>query len=406
MSKAAKRFIWLPILLVAIGVAIWAIGCGGGPGMDPGDTPIPTTGTFRLGIVPPQAPPPGQTRELEEDSERVIPWNTHSVKVVLTGEGIKDAAGALTNRTTTYDFADMTLVPGPPVNYTVSITNVPVGFTLAEITLYEEAKGAQATVLAVTRHSFYMVAGDTANTSQTMGVAFTDATVVSPTYLEVMNPTTLIFQNWTSAAVPFRLAKPTAGQYSPADVTNIAAVIPAVQPHTPAIYDNTMTVEMNEQGDWIYDSPGAVPGTSYIHVYDQATVTSAWLTSNSNYTTVTHDNNNEQTGPIYLRINGTNLGVDQDLNGGSVKLYKSVAGAPPTASLVGAPTTFTYAAWTNTHINVQIGTDNGTGIDGGKYFVVVEKMGNNFPAFDPLALNWSGYVYVYKGSGSYGVVVE
>jgi hypothetical protein len=431
MSKAARRFFWLPVLLVVIGIAIWAIGCGGGGGIDTGggggggDTPAPTTGNFRVSIKVPV--PPDQ----QEEGSRIVPATAAWLKVTTESEDIAGAADVTDHSAIDqYGFA------------TVTLASVPVGRNIATIGVHANDDGSPAAAaLAHVKHGFYMPPGATVSGGLLhLGVAVTSTTTVNPAHITVPVGTRLYYQNWITGAGTATVKVDTAGEDDERSTGAINNVLAGSHPNTPATYysGNILFPDANtykylagfggdgDIGNFSVDVTGTITLTSVVHEgaaptnWNQDPATPRTLTvTGANLTNITGQ---EAGSPAALPVdNSDNLQLIflQVLESGNVATphqykfckHKDVADdgedhitypAPASTVTNTGPTTATFTVAAN-----QLPT--------GKYRVFIKRRFRMVES--PTNTDWSGTtnyfylestntVYYYSGTGEFSIDVQ
>jgi hypothetical protein len=367
MSKTNKRAIWL-IMMTVVAIAIyWITGCGGGGGYVPQPSPTFRSGTIIIRVGLPQpAPRSISPDEAETESARIIPWNTKSIKVTLTGEGITG------QRVETQNLS---------VSDTIKINLVPTGLKHLYIELKNGQNGGGDTV-AVVRHSLFMSSGSTTPINRTMGIGLVSNTEVVPAEIQVNLGSTLLFQKWFD----------TGGDYQVHLLGPVEKVSPGIRDRTggsaptePYEY-YTASLVFDVLGVYTYLSPNHAGAKILVYDPDDLMIASV-KGMNSTYTAVVQDLTNEAS-TVYIKVEGMGFG-DRLSNGGSIRLVNVETEEEHNQS------NFVYTGgsqkWELSEIQVRVNN-----LPGGKYRVVV-RTDDGDTVYDG---------HFIKGSGTLDVIIN
>jgi hypothetical protein len=381
MSNSEKRAIWLIVLVVFFAAAYWITGCGSASNYKPQPTPVGKNGKIIIRVGLPQPPPPRSypllsteqitgipvnQQNVDNNTGRVIPWNTESIKVTLTGDGIRG------ERIETQNLSE---------SHIVIMEEIPTGLKNLFIELKSGLNGGGDTI-AVVRHSVYMSAGSTISLNKSMGVGLISQTEVVPVEIQININSVLFFQKWFCSGDDYRvhLMGPVE-KYSPGirDRTGGDA------PPEPYVYYSA-SIDFDLTGIYSYLAPAH--GDARIIVYDPASVRIDSVRGmDETYSTIFYDTTNESSA-VYIKINGVGFG-NRIMNGGRLRLIDAVTEIEHNQS------NFIYTGgnqkWTIDEIQVRVNN-----LPGGKYIVVLRTNDE-----DTL---YNGHFV--KGSGSYQVEIQ
>jgi formylglycine-generating enzyme required for sulfatase activity len=376
-----KYSILLAIFILAI---VLIAGCGGGGGTtgvvpnnvttnpaDPTPTPgtlvqvpgnptnpsnptLPSnlpTGSFKVEVKFPGA---GAGADMKELLGSDFPYNSHTLKVTITGEAI---ATAITGQRNDLD-------PTGAGTYTLTVPNVPVGLNTATIEVLDPG----GNLLCQRKHGFYMTPGATEGPGLILlGVAIQGDGSYVPVNIDIPAGSSISFQNhdYTND----RTASMSGGTVTVGPIGHATHI---TQPVTAEVFPATNHL-FNTSGQFDYDGQ-----SGRVLVYGLPTLTSV---------TPDKDSTNGTTA-VSFTLAGTNFGTSQASVNGEVRFIQVHENDPnnPWGTVVN-PSSFT--SWGNTSI---AGTIN---LPEGKYRIEVSVRGENT----------TETVFFYKGTGTYQVIV-
>jgi hypothetical protein len=322
--KKTHAIIFALISFIIMGLMILCTGCGGGSGGGGGSvgggdgfiaptqptgptapvtpvTPVTTggRGSFHVKINAPH-------HDQSSQKSKVIPYDTESLQVVITGDGIPLAVPVTGT------------IPDISVTQDLTIPDIPTGSHIATITLYD----GDGTIMAQRKHCFYLRANtieDAGNID--LGVALmpdgTGGYSASPDIIDVPIGTTLFFENWDDA---YGHAVTVADNYHPPLTLGCAAINEmqeAVEPNTPASY-SFGTILFANAGFWKYTGADYTGNASArILTYDVPKLTSITPPLDLNHDT-----------DVSFSLVGTCFGTSQDMVDGTVQFFDINTGLP------------------------------------------------------------------------------
>ncbi len=325
----------------------------GNPTATPGST-IPSnlpTGTFKVEV---QFPGSGSGLRAKELAGSDLPYNSHTLRVTITGEAIATSIVGERND----------LDPTGAGTYTLTVSNVPVGLNTATI----EVLDPSGNLLCQRKHGFYMTPGATEGPGLILlGVAIQSDGSYVPQNIDIPQGSSISFQNhdYTND----RTASMNSGAVTAGPIGHATHI---TQPVTAEVFPAINNL-FNTQGQFDYDGQ-----TGRVLVYGLPTLTS--VTPDKDSTNGTTD--------VSFTLAGTNFGTSQASVNGAVRFIQVNENDPNNPwGAVYNPSSF--ASWSNTSI---AGTIN---LPTGKYRIEVSVRGENT----------TETVFFYKGTGTYQVIV-
>ena len=325
----------------------------GNPTATPGST-IPSnlpTGTFKVEV---QFPGSGSGLRAKELAGSDLPYNSHTLRVTITGEAIATSIVGERND----------LDPTGAGTYTLTVSNVPVGLNTATI----EVLDSSGNLLCQRKHGFYMTPGATEGPGLILlGVAIQSDGSYVPQNIDIPQGSSISFQNhdYTND----RTASMNSGAVTVGPIGHATHI---TQPVTAEVFPAINNL-FNTQGQFDYDGQ-----TGRVLVYGLPTLTS--VTPDKDSTNGTTD--------VSFTLAGTNFGTSQTSVNGEVRFIQVNENDPNNPwGTVYNPSSF--ASWSNTSI---AGTIN---LPSGKYRIEVSVRGENT----------TETVFFYKGTGTYQVIV-
>ncbi|MEQ8172762.1 MAG: formylglycine-generating enzyme family protein, partial [Candidatus Eremiobacterota bacterium] len=283
-----------------------------------------------------------------------LPYNSHTLRVTITGEAIATSIVGERND----------LDPTGAGTYTLTVSNVPVGLNTATI----EVLDPSGNLLCQRKHGFYMTPGATEGPGLILlGIAIQGDGSYVPQNIDIPEGSSISFQNhdYTND----RTASMSGGTVTVGPIGHATHV---TQPVTAEVFPAVNQL-FNTQGQFDYDGQ-----TGRVLVYGLPTLTS-----------VTPDKDTDNgTTYVSFTLTGTNFGTSQASVNGAVRFIQVNENDPnnPWGTVY---TIASYGLWSNTSIRGSIN------LPAGKYRIEVSARGENT----------TEAVFFYKGTGNYQVIV-
>jgi len=317
-------------------------------------------GTFNVTV---QFPGAGSGRAQKELSGSDLPYNSHTLKVTITGEAIiNPIVGEIDD-----------LDPSGSGTYTLTVPDVPVGLNSAVIEVIDPSNN----LLCQRKHGFYMTPGGTAGPGLIiLGVTVQSDGSCLPENIDIPFGTTLVYQNQdydNDRTVHMNNQALTVGP--------IAHAEHITQPVTAEVF-HSGTCSFPAEGIYNYDAGYGDPGR--VLVYGLPSITEIRDDSGIGDN---KDENSDLSRVDYV-LKGNNFGTSRESVAGEVRFIQTVEGDPnnPWGTVYN---TASFSSWSNTSVHGSIE------LPGGKYRVEISVRGEN------TAEN----VLYYKGSGNFEVIV-
>jgi formylglycine-generating enzyme required for sulfatase activity len=309
------------------------------------------TGTFKVEVKFPGA---GAGADMKELLGSDLPYNSHTLKVTITGEAIATSIAGQRND----------LDPTGAGTYTLTVPNVPVGLNTATIEVLDPG----GNLLCQRKHGFYMTPGATEGPGLILlGVAIQGDGSYIPVNIDIPQGSSISFQNhdYTND----RTASMNSGALTVGPIGHATHI---TQPVTAEVFPAENHL-FNSIGEFDYDGQ-----SGRVLVYGLPTLTS--VTPDKDSTNGTTD--------VGFTLTGTNFGTAQAGVNGEVRFIQVNEGDPGNPwGTVYNPSSFT--SWGNSSIVGSISLPEG------KYRIEVGVRGENT----------TETVFFYKGTGTYQVIV-
>jgi formylglycine-generating enzyme required for sulfatase activity len=325
---------------------------------NPGNPTLPSnlpTGTFKVEVKFPGA---GAGADIKELIGSDLPYNSHTLKVTITGEAIATSIMGERND----------LDPTGAGTYTLTVPNVPVGLNTATIEVLDPG----GNLLCQRKHGFYMTPGATEGPGLILlGVAIQGDGSYVPVNIDIPAGSSISFQNhdYTND----RTASMNGGAVTVGPIGHATHI---TQPVTAEVFPAENHL-FNTSGQFNYDGQ-----SGRVLVYGLPTVTSIVDGDGDNKDSVTGSST------VTFTLAGTNFGTSQTSVNGAVRFIQ-VNENDPNNPWGAVSTVSNFTSWTNTSIQGSID------LAGGKYRVEISVRGEN---------TTEGILY-YKGAGTYEVIV-